>query len=371
MTRIAIASLWYGPSRYACAIHLWCQSARVLERMINSSSVRVDVVIISSKNRTDDCEGARHIWPAEIAEAIQPYVRSHQHLTFVRTMSEVLLKLSVFSWTEYELVIFADLDVDVHSSWESRSECGQRMWEHSTRSFLQSSAYVSTSPDHSSPVNTAVFLAKPRRWLHSYIQDVLHAGLRFNRTHGFNGAGPPDTYFRGVNISRLAQGLGTSLDHAEKVLRHRNMLEKTNDWNFVCAPVDQGMFWWLFYVQRDYGTWASHGPGWPAMDHYWGPHKPWRPNGADGQYFKASSRYLWRLYDEQRPQTACRRELLNLRAHLVASNKYAARSRHPKAGLGIVDRRSWLPAYRLEARENNASVRVSGASHNRTQGCVT
>ena len=43
-------------------------------------------------------------------------------------------------------------------------------WKRSVDAFMASAALYVSSPDHASPTNTGIWLAKPRRWVHSQVR---------------------------------------------------------------------------------------------------------------------------------------------------------------------------------------------------------
>ena len=338
--RLALATLWDGNLRYACALPLWCRSAANFAKVIATDVTTV--IITPNWTKAQGCEGARTYWPEDVHDAMQGYLKRHTHLMFVRTMAHTILKLAIVSLTNYDLVFYSDLDVDTHSRWAPTNDNWQRQLE----AFVRSSVYVAASADHSSPINTGVMLVKPREWLHQETLRVLRNNLTFERTVGFNNVGRPSTYF--VNVSRLASGgYGTGKNAADTASKRLNRTQgySKNEWNFVGAPIDQGLFWYLFYVRGDYGTWTSSG----GLDHFWGPYKPWRPSG-EGRA-SSMSRYLWRLEpnDDSTNASNCTKELLGYKQRLLDKHLWSDSSHH-SAGITHIDRRSWLPAESVSRR---------------------
>ena len=159
---------------------------------------------------------------------------------------------------------------------------------------------------------------------------MLRCNLTFERS-----VGRPHTL--SVNASRLAAGSSEHVVAAASRLNNTAGYGK-DDWSFVGAPIDQGIFWYLFYVRRDYGTWTRGG----ALDHFWGPYKPWRPAGD--RRASSQSRYLWRLEDRDSRSGApnCSRELSEYKARLVINRAWSDAT-YPQAGTTRIDHRPWLP----------------------------
>ena len=97
--------------------------------------------------------------------------------------ASVLLKLSVFALTEFDLVIFADLDISlapsatqlppfhIHPSvWKS---VDKGVWAAHLGAFIASPMLMAAQHDHEAPVNTGLMLIKPRRWLYEEGLDLL------------------------------------------------------------------------------------------------------------------------------------------------------------------------------------------------------
>ena len=341
--RWGLATLWDGNPRYACALPLWCRSAQRFSKAIETN---ISVVILKpSKAVVHGCSvDVMSHDPSHLQAAAQSYVRRHRHHGYIRTMAFTILKLALFALTDFDVVFYADLDVDAHSGWIPRSST----WKAQLKAFTDSPIYIAASPDHSSPVNTGVMLIKPRRWLYLEIANVLSTNLTFDPVNGFNGVGRPRSLLS-VNISRLASGAYNSSSskavEAASVRLNRTMGYTRNEWNFVCSPVDQGLFWWLFFVRRDWGTWTHPSL---TLDHYWGPTKPWRPAGEARS--TVQSRYLWRLdptSDWAQNVSNCTRELVGYMKKLLSRGAYV-NSSHKRSGTSFIDRRPWLPAMAIQ-----------------------
>lgn len=103
---------------------------------------------------------------------------------------------------------------------------------------MASDALFVGTPDHEAPVNTGVFLLKPRRFLYREGLRLLHNGSWTAKT-GFNNAGAPAALSADEKqLVRLAAGAG-SMNYVERKLR-ATMFVKGNTWFFVGGNIDQG-----------------------------------------------------------------------------------------------------------------------------------
>jgi hypothetical protein len=297
------------------------------------------------------------------------------------------LKIALFSMAEFDVVLFADLDVDiapwlsvrdsrVNPSWLPR-------WQASIAAFLGSNAVLVASPDHASPVSTGLLLVKPSLAVHADALSLLRNTLTFSPTQGFNRCGPPRALE--MNMTALAAGfLGYSSAtrrstswkndlHSRRVVvaqrLNRTVARTSSVWRFVAADIDQGFFFYFFYHRhRALATWAEDPPlasdpsSWTVM-HYWGPYKPWRPAGIDHNSH-VTVRYLWRLeaiesarkgstrHGHAQSPTRCTRELQRIRAALRSKGRWfepprANESAQPRRGMGKVAVFPILPSPRV------------------------
>ena len=191
--RTAIATIWDGDQRLACGIPLWCQGARLLAQQIPRSQI-----VLLSQQPSEDCAEATVVWSEETAAAAAAYVASH-----VLRRSEVqtaLLKFAMFSLS-FDLVLQVrdgaalstvrpwhlhvrgaaqcsiapmepaplpqvDIDADLTPAYHPfRID----VWSRHIAAFMASDFLFVGVPDHSSPVNGGVWLAKPRRWLYQEV----------------------------------------------------------------------------------------------------------------------------------------------------------------------------------------------------------
>jgi hypothetical protein len=158
----------------------------------------------------------------------------------------LLLKWSVVGIENASIVVYIDFDMEVMPrgippSAPSFSLEGPATWEWITvlRCFNQSRRLLLSIPDHSAPVNTAFLMLKPSSKLYEEGIDVLQraADGRFNRTHGWDLVGRPS---RTVSLADDSWTRGSEM--------------RTRDsWEFVCAALDQGFFFYMFRVRHAAG----------------------------------------------------------------------------------------------------------------------
>ena len=244
--RVGLATVFDGATAYACAMVLWCASATRLSRSIPRSEV-----VIVSRNQSQDCPHARYVWTAEAkaTDAAAAEYLSHTSISggWAYLKKPALLKVAVLSLVEYDLLLFVDMDADLwpddnahraHYRQFSKDE-----WVRSVAAFMQSRALFVGSPDHASPLNTGIWLLKPRAWL---FQAMLRALLTatWNSASGFNGIGTPHAVANSTNLKlRLMSGYGKGgreqLIRVEAKLKSTEFL-KESTWKFVGGNIDQG-----------------------------------------------------------------------------------------------------------------------------------
>lgn len=317
--RVAISTFWDGSEAYECALPLWCQSGRQLAATIPERDAQVVVI---APRASEECPGARFVWNEETKAASLAYVkrqtqRNGRWIGEGHLKDAVLLKWTIFSesFSAYDLVFFTDLDIDVLPK-STRRPALVRDWRLSIDAFMASAALYVSSPDHASPSNTGVILAKPRAWVHRQALNVL-ANSSFNGRTGFDDVGRPlDLFAFERSTTRLLhqlhagaaarRGVGDNdgccvyfckqcnfQSHTESGL-NMTAYHRGNHWQFVCANLDQGMFWYVLHLLHGVGTWAQfHDVHW-SVDHFWGmgTHDPCRTTQHGVPFAHIASRML-------------------------------------------------------------------------------
>ena len=207
------------------------------------------------------------------------------------------------------------------------------VWSRHIAAFMSSDFLFVGVPDHSSPVNGGVWLAKPRRWLYAESLALMR-NCSFSFAHGFNGVGAPRSLRLDLGALQLGAGGGS---YATDLL-HRTSMFEHNDWKFTGGSLDQGLLFYLIYLRHNRGTWATSASMANKRDlwkvsHFWGAFKPWRRSG------KARANYLKRLVALPSSNetltltlTRCEREMRDLEAELRREGAWEADD-----GLG------WIP----------------------------
>ena len=159
---LGLVTLWDGSATHECAIPLWCQSAQRLASMI-PPPWQTQLVVIAPR-ASDECTKASYVWRNDTAEANDAYLsRVPIKGSWSYLKNCLLLKWSVFAMTEFDLILYTDIDVDLTPS---HSRLVASPWVVAMEAFLRSPALIVNTPDHSSPINMGVFLAKPAPWVH-------------------------------------------------------------------------------------------------------------------------------------------------------------------------------------------------------------
>ena len=211
---LGLVTLWDGSPNHECALPLWCQQAHRLARNI-PPPWRTQLVVMAPRS-SGECN-ASYIWNNDTADANAAYLaRTPIKGSWAYLKSCVLLKWSVFALGHLDLVLYADIDVDLYPPTQvyrgvKLPYLFHPLFRSSMDAFLQSTALIVSDPDHSSPINTGIFLAKPTRWVHLAALSCMYS-CRFTSETGFDEAGRPQQVF---NRSRpLWQQLEVKTDAA-------------------------------------------------------------------------------------------------------------------------------------------------------------
>ena len=268
-----------------------------------------------------------------------------------------------FSLTEYDVVLFSDLDMDL-LPWQVRlpgnsgsADEKQRWWSlsDSVSAFLKSRALLVASPDRGSPINLGFFLARPRRWVYQGGLKLLREAT-WDESQGFNAVGTPRGLMAGGGdaqqqlVAQLAAGSNLSAVDVSLSLNRTKMM-RTNSWHYIGGNTDQGMFFYYFYLLHSVGTWPSLSrPRHPYYaEHYWGSPKPWELSGRG--YFERGMAYLGRLRGLRRGRarsTRCGVYLNNLLHKLREVKRTRASQLRRVQGAGAI-RQPLLPSPRVAA----------------------
>jgi hypothetical protein len=200
--KVALTTVCAGQSRFRCGLLLWCQTAERLSQSL-SSFADTEVVLIGREQRanSDDCPSASTVWNDELADAATDWL--------ARVVKKkdpwfhpLIMKVLGLTLIAHDIVVYADLDVILLPP---GAGAHVPSWRASLRSFMASDATFVGAPDHSAPINTGVWLAKPRaRWLREALR-VLRT-CNWSRALGYCDVGRPAT-IDAVNGTRLVAQL--------------------------------------------------------------------------------------------------------------------------------------------------------------------
>ena len=312
-----------------CGIVQWCHEARRYAAAINAlPGFNASVFVITRRHRSRhgapsdasfdprDCAGATLVatdWRVEealrrCAELPRSGSSSRRHVPLVRAGHVSLLKWSVVGWTQFDWVAFTDVDVmlmpveaearHVTARWAqmvgggggsvgggSGGGGGGGVGGGGVGGVIERVRFISNA-DHSAPVNAGIWLVRPS-------SDDFDAGVavlgrcRFNFTHGWEYAGPPRSlglrpiHPDGASICAGRAG-GTCLDPAPKTDLGDDPVSctawKQNSYEeipFVGSAIDQGFFFFMFYVRVPAGAYFRYHTNKHKAMHWYGAPKPW------------------------------------------------------------------------------------------------
>ncbi len=190
-------------------------------------------------------------------------------------------KWQLLALTQFDVVLFADADLEVMPIAEQPAAAAGRAWARTINALLRApTVTIVANPDGHAPLNTGFMLLKPSRALFDEGVRVMR-GCRFSYDFGWDHVGRPRTL--GVSPAllddRLRDGGGRS---AGGVSRWRSTRAfKRNNWFFPSSECDQGFFFYMLYVRNATGAYgvepdAAAGKRCPVGRHWWATFKPWR-----------------------------------------------------------------------------------------------
>lgn len=240
------------------------------------------------------------------------YVHDSSHFKYINMLKVALLGLS-----QFDLVIFADADLELVPFAEDNPTRVASAWVRAASRLLASDAMLVADPDNIAPLNTGLMLLRPSASAYAEAVTLLQR-CRFKRSTGWENIGPPSAHeVLPLQLRGRRRGNATKAsmrqDQSNRKRLRRTLAYKSDSWDFTSADCDQGLYWYLFFVRHRRGAFGSeaanrkHAP--PRARHWWASFKPWRANplGEDGggmteaEYATAIAFYdpgqLVRLYD--------------------------------------------------------------------------
>ena len=268
---MAIATTWDGGAAFSCAVLPWCQQAELLAKLlINSVGVRSAKPIMLVTDNHDSSHmkrgrGPEHRNPwATLAEdcpnaqvaRLDPRLQNAASL-FARSptggcrsithkrkhvwSAGMLYKWWAVSLTQYTLVLFSDLDVQLLRPEQPQAQVIER-WRSTWNVVVppDGSSRLDAERDSISPMNGGLWtLARPTTAMYERGLAVLERPS-WNSTHGFDLIGTPRQIFQ----------------RAGRALRRRMARTKMcrrNTWAVEFGDCDQGFLFYVFFLLEDIG----------------------------------------------------------------------------------------------------------------------
>ena len=192
-------------------------------------------------------------------------------------MSTMLYKWWAASLTQYRLILFSDLDVQLLRPEQPLSRIAQR-WRETWQLVVPAHGrtQIDVGKDAMSPVNSGIWtLAWPRRGIYERGLAVLERA-NWNATHGFDLVGRPKQIY-------------ARADGALRARMFNTWMLKRDSWSVNFGDCDQGFIFYMFFlhepgigaeeeaVSRSCMNELPHGAGCAhTARHHQGPRKPWQ-----------------------------------------------------------------------------------------------
>ena len=248
-----LATLYIPAPDNACLYERWCDASHRLSGLFH-------IGIVTDKPRTL-C--APTIIPSDDATILYrnrsrpPESKSitSKAFSFIN-----LLKWELIKKTQYDFVLFSDLDVDLlfynsDVQWE-------KAFARNFPSFLNGNKSLLANRDHSSPVNGGLWIVKPS--MKDYRKGLEALRRPFNLSHGFLGV--PSTM--------------------PPHLRDNSKFFRENTWDFVGGNSDQGLLTAIFFLTGR-TTLPVHKF---FVRHFWAKSTPWLKKNCK-RYFEVTTKH--------------------------------------------------------------------------------
>lgn len=244
--RAAIVTLWDGEPAFACAVMHWCDHALRLGRLLEEylgAHMELNIVLTSSKGDdviASDCPELKVLRPdAVLFAAVQRFATIGCRDRWAGGLQN-MFKWLVFGLVQYELIIYADLDVELLRPEQPVAVVGER-WRSSFRNAVPEngeSRFLSTN-DMESPLNGGLWtLARPSRRLYERGLHLMRT-VRWNESDGFDHIGQP----RELHMAR---------PQLHWRMKQTRML-RSNTWQFSMGDCDQAFLFYLLYLESSVG----------------------------------------------------------------------------------------------------------------------
>jgi hypothetical protein len=292
-----------------CALTQWCLSVMRLEAALPAWRVRRLVIVALGQstawlNSSAGCAleaftPAPRLRDAASSCAARVAASSYAHLTSLQRTSgyvhdsayfkEInMLKWHIFAMHEFEVILFADADLEVVPYAEKPRSLITKVWSSVLARFRASPAKVIADPDSDAPLNTGFMLIKPDAQIFDEGLAVMERCV-YNRTVGWDAVGRPSTLRVAPLLLRSSRHrLDYDPSSMARNLEQRLQATKayrTDSWDFTSSDCDQGLFFYILYVKHRLG---AFGRAWPIRRsvrlfgrHWWASYKPWRAYPLD------------------------------------------------------------------------------------------
>jgi hypothetical protein len=170
----------------------WCQNALRLEARL-PRHWRVEQLVMSRSpdlvNRLSSLSGCRALKPVAVPPALSNAARAcvhklryHEDLFF---QGVNLHKWQLFALSAYDLLLFADVDLELVPLAEHEPSWSAAAWQRFFERFMnRPHLRIAVDPDAYSPLNGGLMLIRPSAALYDEGLGVLRA-CRFNTSHGW------------------------------------------------------------------------------------------------------------------------------------------------------------------------------------------
>ena len=345
-----------------CALTQWCLSVMRLEAALPAWRVRRLVIVALGQstawlNSSAGCAlepvtPAPRLRDAAASCAARVAASNYAHLALLKRTSgyvhdsayfkEInMLKWHIFAMHEFEVILFADADLEIVPYAEAPRSLITKVWSSVLARLRVSPAKVVADPDSDAPLNTGFMLLKPDAQIFDEGLAVMERCV-YNRTVGWDAVGRPSTLRVAPLLLRSSRHrpdydpskLGNDPSSVARDFEQRLQATKayrTDSWDFTSSDCDQGLFFYLLYVKHRLG---AFGRAWPRRRsvrlfgrHWWASYKPWRAYPLDD---------AGTLYTQFEMATRIRKEDPNDVADLARIYAYVVRLEAP-ATLSVPD----------------------------------
>ena len=333
---LAITTIWDGSRQYSCAVLHWCEHAQRLQGALKSAGMaRTQLMMLSTASHhenaassdrlirqtvKEDCPMMRVVHPPpRLKRAVSDFARfgcQHDGACFKRlatsgSCAHLMYKWWSLSLIEFELVLFADLDVQLMQPEISSHELSF-VWGHWWQKVIHGSSIrrtaVLSNPDFAFPFNAGLFLVAWPSKSRLYERGVqLMSTSRWNASHGFStsmqdGMTPAALYDAFPVIRPRLNGSVPSV-YKKLLVNGPSRMIVLNSWAVSGGDCDQGFFFFALHVlphlSRAAPIGIDHVPG-PrhVARHYIGSEKPWRrgkTNQARTAFYLAQTNWTARV----------------------------------------------------------------------------